>query len=84
MAVPDKPLDLTLPVDLEDWRLDDLSLFMPGGFSVPGFKEFMKSYSNWTPKEVGALTLRDMKSVVTQITAKFEALAVPKANGANS
>lgn len=79
-----KALELNLPPGFEDWRLDDVALFEPGGFSVKGFKGFMAAYSNWSAAEVGALTVKDMKGVVQQISDKLELAAVPKASSAPS
>ena len=62
--------------------LDDIELFEPGSFSVKGFKAFMGRHSNWTAKEVGALTVSELKIVSEQIGAKLKESAVPKATAA--
>lgn len=79
-----KALELDVPKNLDEWVLDDMELFEPGGFSVKGFKGFMASYSNWTPVEVGRLTVAEMKTVLPQIAAKLNLAAVPKETGASS
>ena len=79
MAIPSKPLELTL--DANSLTLDDLALFEPGNFSVSGFKAFMARVSNWSAAEVGALTIAELKSVMEQVGAKLRDAALPKATG---
>lgn len=78
-----KTLTLNLP-DLDEWRLNDMELFEPGGFTVKGFKAFMQAYSNWSPAEAGALTVKEMKDVIPQIASRLETGAVPNESGAGS
>lgn len=81
MAIPEKPLALTLNVD--ELTLDDVALFEKDGFSAAGFKAFMARYSNWTPAEVGGLKLRELKDVAEKIGEQLRVTAVPKVNAPN-
>lgn len=75
MAIPDNPLKLT--VDPDALTLDDLELFE--SFSVRGLKAFIAQHSNWTPAEIGALTVKELRDVVgPAIGAALKDSAVPK------
>lgn len=78
MAIPSKPLELTLDVD--ELTVDDVALFEKDGFSAKGFKEFMGRYSNWTPAEVGGLKLKELKDVAEQIGERLKVTSIPKVN----
>lgn len=80
MALPDKALDLT--IDPDALTLDDIELFEDGGFSVRRFKKFLAAHSNWTPDEIGKLTITEFKTVAAQLGDGLKALSVPKANSA--
>jgi hypothetical protein len=84
MTMPNEPLGLKLPADLDDWLIGDLEMFETGTFTISSFKAMVTKYSNWTPKEINQLTRREMRAVLPQLYDKFLELAVPKANGANS
>ena len=77
MAIPDQPLRLS--VDADALTLNDLELFE--NFSVKGLKAFMAAHSNYTPAQIGALTVRELREVVgPAIGAALRESAIPKAN----
>ena len=78
MAIPSRPL--VLNIDGANLTLDDLEVFEAGGFSVKGFKAFMGRYSNWTPAEIGAVTVAELKDVAAQIAEQLKGAVLPKVN----
>ena len=77
MTIPSEPLKLEF--DTDTLTLDDLALFEAEGFTVTGFKRFMGKYSNWTAKQVGSLTVDELKDVSLQLAAAIKESMVPKA-----
>ena len=77
MAIPSEPLKLAF--DTDTLTLDDLALFEAEGFTVTGFKRFMGKYSNWSSKQVGALTVAELKDVSLTLAVAIKEAMVPKA-----
>jgi hypothetical protein len=78
MAIPDRPLEVTLDVD--ELTLDELALFEPTGFSIVGFRAFMAEHTNWTLAEIGKIKVKEFKDIQTQLAEKFKEASVPLAN----
>jgi len=76
MAIPAE--ELKIVVNPDEMTLDDLELFEDGGFKVGLFKTFMARHSNWTAKQVGALTVSELKQVAEQIAGQVKDASVPK------
>lgn len=72
---------LVLKIDPEDLTLDEIALF-DGEFKAAGFRAFMAKYSDWTEREVGALTMRELKGMAADIMASVNGTVVPKVNNA--
>lgn len=70
-----KPLDVNLNPD--EITLDEMCLFDGEGFTASGFRAFLINHTNWTKAEIGKLTVKDLKEVVTQMGAKLQAQSVP-------
>ena len=75
MAIPDKPLEVT--IDPDELTLDEVALFEPSGFTVTGFMQFLAEHTNWTREEIGKIKVREMKEVADQLGEKIKAESVP-------
>ena len=74
--IPAETLKLTL--DTDNLTLDEAVLFDPEGFSLIGFKNFLVKYGSWSKKEVGNITLGELKDVAQQVGESLKDLSVPK------
>lgn len=76
MALPNEKLILNLNTD--ELTIDDMILFEEGGFKASLFKEFLSRHSNWTAKQVGAITVKEMRDVSQQIADTVKEASLPK------
>lgn len=74
---------LVVDINPSTLTLDEIGVFEPGGFTVSAFKSFMAKYSNWTPVQVGSLTLAELRAVSGDIGRAVAAASVPKVTGAS-
>lgn len=81
MAIPTKPLELTL--DPKKLTLGDVALFEPDGFTARGLISFLVRYSNWTAAEVASITLEEFETLAPQIGESLKSTAVPKVSNAS-
>lgn len=70
-----KPLEVTF--DPDEATLDEICLFEDGGFTAQGFRQFLIDHTNWDKKEIGKLTINELKEVMAQLGAKLQAQSVP-------
>jgi len=80
---PKTHLELTLPA-VDDLTLDEAAIFETGGLTVQGFKAFMATHSNWTPAEVGKLTVKERREIANEIIRRLNDEALPKGSAASS
>ena len=79
MALPKSELVLKA-INPDELTLDELCLFEASGFTATGFRAFLIAHTNWTPAEVGRLTMRDLKAIAEKLAEKINEDAVPNAN----
>ena len=75
MAIPVTPL--VVKFDPNELTLDELCLFEPDSFTASGLRGFLVAHTNWTKKQIGAVTMAELKEVVEQLTEKIKEAAVP-------
>mgnify|MGYP001600189206 CR=1 FL=1 len=75
MAIPDKPLQVRFnPAEI---TLDELCLFEPDGFSLVGFREFLRNHTNWDRAEIGSISLTELEQVAKDLAEEIEKLSIP-------
>ena len=67
-------------IDPDAMTLDELCLFESGGFTATGFRQFLINHTEWTPREIGGLTVGELKSITEKLAEKVAAASVPNAN----
>lgn len=75
MAIPDKPLEMT--VELKDLTLKEMKLFSADGFDFYRFTKFLEDHTTWTADEIDAVTVGELEEVAKQLGAAIQARAVP-------
>lgn len=58
MAIPAKPLELT--IDADELTLDEIEVFAGTSYSILTFKQFLVTHSNWTRAEIGAIKKKEL------------------------
>ena len=79
MALPQSDLVLK-EIDPDEMTLDELCLFETGGFTAQGFRQFLIDHTEWTPREIGKLTVKELKAITEKLAEKVAAASVPNAN----
>ena len=83
MAIPDRPLEITL--DVNELTLDMATLLtapeeIPDARKVPVLRAFLIASTNWTDAEVGRLKLSEIGEVSKAIVEAVNRTAVPLAS----
>lgn len=75
MAIPDKPLELS--IDADNITVGELELFEGENFKVSGLRAFLVNHSNWTDGDIKGLSLKELRQVVEQVGEAMKTAAVP-------
>jgi hypothetical protein len=80
MAIPDKPLVLN-DFDPNELTLDEAILLSePDKFKPSAYKDFLVKYTDWTPEEVGKMTLGELTDVTKQLAERINESSIPLAS----
>ncbi len=87
MAIPDRPLEITL--DVNNLTLDEATLLtapeeIPDERKIPVLRSFLISFTSWTPAEVGRLKMSELGEVSKAIVEAVQRQALPLANSTSS
>lgn len=88
MAIPDGAVELR-DMDMDRLTLDELTLLfdpesLEVGEQVSMFRRFCLAHTNWSRKQVGAITAGELQTVMTKFADALKALAVPKETAPDS
>ena len=81
MAIPATPLKFREDFVPDDLTLDEVCLFDTRGFSSFTFRDFLLMHTRWTPKEIGAITRKEIRNVYNLALTTLGELMVPPAKG---
>lgn len=86
--IPETQLELK-NIDPETLGFDEITLLVAPEELTPkeqivALRAFILEHSNWTRKELGRVTVGELKQVMADLGNKFKDLAVPKVNATPS
>lgn len=84
MALPKTPIAFKDDFQPDDMTLDEVCLFDPRGFSSFEFREFLTQHTQWTTKEIGAITRNEIRKAYDLALKALGELMNPPANGTPS